>query len=589
MKIVTAAEMVEIDRRTSRKYGVPSLTLMENAGTAVADFVLANYPEAESVAVICGKGNNGGDGFVVARKVREAGKEVSVLLLANPKDLQGDAAKMFKQLPLEALPARREAELRRAAATEIFAADILIDAILGTGFHPPLSPLYTAAIEKMWKAKRPVIAVDIPSGMTADYDRRQPIAPRAPAAAIVTFTAPKPRLVFDRALASVATVVAHIGSPDQAITSSLGLSLTTASDALSTMPPRAPDSHKGNYGHVLIIGGSVGKSGAAAMAGIAALRSGAGLVTVAAPRSIVNPIAAHAPELMTEPLDETPDGTISLRNLDRPALERLLRGKTVIALGPGISTNSQTQEFVRRLIPQTDLPIVLDADGLNAFAAHTEQLSGRAGAGLILTPHPGEMARLAGCTIADVQNDRTGTARRFAVEHGIVLVLKGHRTLVAHPDGRIWVNTTGNPSLAKGGSGDVLTGMIAGLLAGSLGRELAMWFEFPKNQQRQGKALVAKLSAHAVAGKPAQLSARERKLIQPIVQKSRQLTAEHESLRLLMPAVAAVYLHGLAGDVARDLLDENSVLATDVIAALPEALRVARERAKSESKFVRIN
>src|SRR5208282_4024892 len=298
MKIVSAAEMRQIDRATSERFGVPSITLMENAGAAVARFVLSDYPQAERVGVCCGRGNNGGDGFVVARKLVEAGRAVRVLLLSDPEELRGDAAIMYQHMlrklqPLKIAPlvVREASALHSSDAAEIFAADVIVDAILGTGFRPPVSPLYAAAIGKMNRASAPIVAVDIPSG----------------ADAVVTFTAPRPAHVF-AALTNGPTVIAPIGSPPEAIVSQLGLHLSTALDFAPLLAPRAREANKGSYGHVLVIGVLLVKAGAAAMAGFAPPRSGAGISAVATPKSTLATVAGFHPELMTEPLAETKGG-----------------------------------------------------------------------------------------------------------------------------------------------------------------------------------------------------------------------------------------------------------------------------------------
>ena len=505
--------MREIDRVTSARFGVPSLTLMENAGTAVADVVLDMYPEAKRVGIICGKGNNGGDGFVVARKLREAGREVQLLLLAEPGELRGDAATMFEKLTMPYVVARTSEELKSEKAREVFQADVLVDAVLGTGFRPPVSGLYGDAIAAMNASSAPVVAVDIPSGADADVMGEQTGAVSR-ADAVVTFTAPRPAHVFGR-LTSGPTVIAPIGSPDEAIVSSLSLNVTTARDIAGLVGPRAADANKGSFGHVLVIGGSLGKAGAAAMAGMAALRAGAGLSTVAVPKTVLPTVSGFHPELMTEPLEETENGTISLRALEYGRLDSVAERKTVLAVGPGISRNAETAEFVRTVVANYRVPMVVDADGLNAFEGCAEKLDGK-GRMLVITPHPGEMARLVGSTVSAVQRDRTNIARDFAREHNLIVVLKGHRTLIASPDGEVWVNTTGNPGMATGGTGDILTGMVAGLMAQNLSDVFGA-------------------------------------------------------------VLAAVYLHGLAGDVARDTMGEHSLVATDLLTSLPGAFQRVRE------------
>ncbi len=517
MKIVTAAEMREIDRVTSERFGVPSLTLMENAGTAVARFVVEQYSSAKRVAVICGKGNNGGDGLVAARKLHEWEREVHVVLLAEPSELRGDAAEMFKKLPVTPLVVRSGTELKQTPVRLALASDVQIDAILGTGFRPPVSGLYAEAIAAINANPAPVIAVDIPSGADADVMGEQ-TGSVARADAVVTFTAPRPAHVFG-GLSGGPTVVAPIGSPDEAIISAQQLNLIAPRDVAPLIGPRPPAANKGNFGHVLVMGGSLGKAGAAAMASMAALRVGAGLSTVATPKSVLSTVAGFHPEVMTEPLEETDAGTISMRALEYGRVDKLVEGKAVLAIGPGISRNPDTAEFVRTAVKKYESTIVLDADGLNAFEGCAEQLNGR-GRTLVITPHPGEMARLTGLTIAAVQHDRLNLARKFAREHELIVVLKGHRTLVASPDGDVWVNTTGNPGMATGGTGDILTGMVSGLMAQN----------------------------------------------------------PNESL---LPVVAAVHLHGLAGDVACETMGEQGLVATDLLAALPEAFRRVRDAARN--------
>jgi ADP-dependent NAD(P)H-hydrate dehydratase / NAD(P)H-hydrate epimerase len=509
MKIVSAAEMRGIDRITSERFGVPSLTLMENAGTAVAEFVASHYPSAKRIGVICGKGNNGGDGFVVARKLHDTGKEVRVLLLAERSDLRGDAAEMFAKLPVAPVIAVSPEQLKAAAARAVFNADILVDAILGTGFRAPVSELYGEAIAMLNASSVPVVAVDIPSAADADVMGEQ-VGAVARADAIVTFTAPRPAHIFGM-LTSGPTLISPIGSPDDAITSSLHLNLITAREIAPLIGPRPADSNKGSFGHVLVLGGSTGKAGAAAMAGLAVLRAGAGLSTVATAKSVLATVGGFHPELMTEPLEETEAGTISMSSLEQDRLDALVRGKTVLAIGPGISRHPDTAALVRGVIKKYKMQIVLDADGLNAFEDCAAELKNKAGA-LVITPHPGEMARLTGLTIPAVQRDRLNVARNFAREHEVIVVLKGHRTIIAQPDGTVWVNTTGNPGMATGGTGDILTGMVSGLIA--------------QNPDRVAEAVIA-----------------------------------------------AVHLHGLAGDVARESLGEHSMVATDLLSALPEAFR----------------
>jgi len=520
MKIVSAEEMRAIDRATSERFGVPSLVLMENAGTAVADYVSSQYANSERILVFCGKGNNGGDGFVAARALSEREKTVQLILLADPADLRGDAAVMFGKLPFSAISVQTGAGLKSEQIGLALESDLYIDAVLGTGFKPPVRGLYAEAISIMNAGSAPVIAVDIPSGADADSLKMQE-GTIARADAIITFTAPRPAHVFGL-LTSGPIVVTDIGSPKEAITSELQLNVITAQDIAPLIGPRPAESNKGSYGHVLVVGGSLGKAGSVAMAGISVLRVGAGLSTVATPKSVLSTVAGFHPELMTEPLPETEAGTISDGALDKVA--ELAKGKTVLAIGPGISRNPQTSEFVRSLVGKFDGPLVLDADGLNAFAGRTKELNGK-GRTLVITPHPGEMARLLGCTIADVQKDRLTVARKFAREHELIVVLKGHRTLVVDPDGDAWVNTTGNPGMATGGTGDILTGMVSGTIA-----------QHPKDP--------------------------------------------------FLAVCAAVHLHGLAGDVMRERVGEQSMVATDLLLGLPEASRRSQQSARGKLVIV---
>jgi NAD(P)H-hydrate epimerase len=518
MKIVTAAEMRAIDRATSERFSVPSLTLMENAGSAVAEHVLAHYGAAQKIVVFCGKGNNGGDGFVAARRLHEKGKAVQVILLADRVDLHGDAAVMFGKLPMSAIVVHTSEDLNGEQVRLALQADLCLDAILGTGFKPPVTGVYAEAIAMLNASPAPVVAVDLASGADTDaMGPQQGIIARADS--IITFTAPRPAHVFS-SLTNGATCIAEIGSPQEAVVSSLQLNVITARDFAPLIGPRSAESNKGNYGHILVVGGSVGKAGSVAMAGMAALRAGAGLATVATPKSVLPTVAGFHPELMTEPLSETGEGTIAASAMER--LVALVKGKSALAIGPGISRFPETSELVRALVSKSEVPTVLDADGLNAFEVRTKELNGKARL-LVITPHPGEMARLAGCSTADIQKDRLGVARKFAREHELIVVLKGHRTLVVQPNGEAWVNMTGNPGMSTGGTGDILTGIVAAMIA-----------QHPNDP---------------------------------------------------LPAVcAAVHLHGLAGDIMLESVGEHSMVATDLLRGLPPAFRRA-QRAAGE-KFV---
>lgn len=505
MKILTAEEMRAVDRATTERFGVPSLDLMRNAGAAVAQFVLREYPERRRICVLCGKGNNGGDGFVAARVLAQAGCSVHIVLLGYPSEVSGDAKVTLEESELAPALAPDAAALETPAVHGLLtSADLLIDAVVGTGFKPPLRGVAAALRDKISALSTPVVAIDLPSGWDADA-RTIAVEGAFRADAVVTFTAPKLAHVSGNLAGSASgpIVVAPIGSPQQAIVSATGLAWAGASKAI-TERSRIPDSNKGLYGHVLVVAGGRGKSGAPAMASLAALRAGAGLVTAAVPASILPSVAAIAPELMTHPLVEGPSGEASAANLAPDALKALTARATVIAMGPGMG--AEPEEFVLGLIEKTTQPLVLDADALNIVAKHPDRLNGR-GRTIVITPHPGEMARLAGISTKEVQARREPLARDFAAKHNVTVVLKGWRTLIAHPDGRIAINTTGNPGMAKGGSGDILTGIVAAILA-----------QHPD--------------------KPAEA------------------------------VEAAVYLHGLAADFALREQDEHTLLATDTIGHL---------------------
>jgi ADP-dependent NAD(P)H-hydrate dehydratase / NAD(P)H-hydrate epimerase len=521
MQILTAAEMGAVDRRTAEEFGVPVEALMERAGGAVAAFCLRQYPAATRVVVLCGRGNNGGDGLVAARVLAAAGRTVRVLLLGRADEVKGEAAVALRRFREAASGAHLHEVVDEAGlqgfGDVISGAELLIDALVGTGFKPPLHGIAVVLREMVERLDTPVVAVDLPSGWDADsMEQESPGAFRANA--VVTFTAPKMAHVFGQLTCAVLdpVVVAEIGSPEAAVQSSGRLTWTGAAKVLAERP-RGANSNKGKFGHVLVVGGSYGKAGAPAMASLAGLRTGAGLVTAAVPKSIVDTVAGVAPELMLVPLAEGIKGEVSFKNLDAAKLEALLNEITVLALGPGLSTEGDASEFARHMVQKTTLPVVIDADALNAFAGKTNLLDGT-GRVMVLTPHPGEMARLAGLTVKEVEADRVGLARRFATEHHLTLVLKGWRTLVAHPDGSIAVNTTGNPAMAKGGSGDILTGIVAAMLA-----------QFPHDVARAVET--------------------------------------------------AVYLHGLAGDFAARAMDEHTVLATDTVTHLSDAFRYRVEDA----------
>ncbi|HUV70646.1 MAG TPA: NAD(P)H-hydrate dehydratase [Terracidiphilus sp.] len=520
MLVLSAAEMQACDRATTERYGVASIDLMRAAAAAVAAFAREQFPQARRVMVLCGRGNNGGDGMMTAWLLADAGLDVTTLLLGEPEGLKGDAAEAWAELTnpergkIHVVTAADELGRLKAALDT----DLIVDAVVGTGFKPPLKGLALAALEWMKTSAAPVLSVDLPSGWAADATDAATSSPVFPSDAVITFTAPKPAHVFGQLTRrwDAPVVVAPIGSPDAAIVSELKLHWAGSARSL-VQASRAAGANKGNFGHVLVVGGTFGaaggKAGAPAMAAMAALRAGAGLVTAAVPAPAMAVVSAVAPELMTWGLEATIAGSISDANLAVDRVTALMAGKTVLAIGPGLGQLAGTVKFTTGLLAATKIPAVIDADALNILAGKPVLLGKLAkGRTLVLTPHPGEMARLAGVTVAEVQAKRLETARGFAERLGVTLVLKGARTLIAHPDGRVAVNTTGNPAMAKGGSGDLLTGLIAGLLA-----------QYPNDVARAVEA--------------------------------------------------AVYLHGKAADLAVREGDEHTLLATDSFGQLARAFR----------------
>ena len=505
MKVLTAAQMREVDRRTV-ELGIPGTVMMENAGHRLVEFLEAEFAPlaAQRIVVLCGKGNNGGDGMVVARQLhtRVHPAALHVVLLAAPEELKGDAAANFRMLEACGCPVAREIPAAGRNAT------LVVDALLGTGISGPATGRMLEGIREINTGfpLAKIVAVDIPSGLPSDSG--QPVGEFVRAGATVTFTAPKVGQVLPPNCDHVGRLVVRpIGSPASLWENddSVFLSLIEPAMFRHLLAPRPRSGHKGTFGHVLVVGGSRGKTGAPAMTGLGALRAGAGLVTVAAAQSAIPIIAAHTAELMTEPLEETAGGGISRH----ARLHPLAEGKTVVAIGPGLGREPDIEALVLAAAGELEQPMVIDADAL---------VSGIRGKGKlrVMTPHPGEMARLTGKTTADVQNDRVGTARAFAREHEVILVLKGQRTTLAFPDGQVWINPTGTPALGTGGSGDVLTGMIAGFLA-----------QFPNDPRR------------ALA--------------------------------------AAVYLGGLAGEIGARDIGEKCFIATDILHYLPQAMEACAD------------
>ena len=512
MKILTAKQIREIDRLSSEQFGIPSILLMENAGMRVVEALEERFEDLEdlTIGILCGKGNNGGDGFVVARQLIQKGTYPFVFLLGREEDVAGDARTNLDILKAIGYPpiVIGDAEEWHEEKVELIDADIIVDALLGTGLTKPVSGLYGEVIGSLREdfPRAEISSIDLPSGLPADS--ALPIGLAVEADATVTFTAVKPCLVLSPNQEYAGDVIlADIGNPAELLESpDLQMDLIVPEEFVAAIRARSAETNKGDYGKVLVIGGSVGKSGAAAMAGQSALRSGAGLVTVATPASVLPIVAASMPELMTEGLPDTTE-----------AIASLLVGKTVLAIGPGLGSEPSIQRMIRSVVKEAQIPTVVDADGLNAYADYRDELRGDDERPVVVTPHPGEMARLTGKDIASVVLHRVDVARDFASTNNVYVVLKGFRTVVAAPDGSVYINITGNPGMATGGTGDILTGMIAGIIA-----------------QDHFGALIERICL-------------------------------------------AVYLHGLAGDLAADELGEETMVATDILRYLHSAWEKLRQ------------
>ena len=467
MKFCTAAEMRRLDEKTIKECGLPGVVLMENAGRGAARLTREHFGDlaGKNVTVVCGRGNNGGDGFVMGRIFHGWGAAVRFFLLSTRDRVGGDARvnlDVALKMGLECVEIQTEAHLD---GFDLSGQDLVVDAILGTGLSSEVRGLYRDVIDRINSSGLPVVSVDIPSGLDADTGRVLGAAVRADLTA--TFGLPKAGLLLWPGCDLTGRLeVVDIGIPPHVLNEAdPRKELILESGLLGLLPPRMPIGHKGVYGHVLIVAGSTGMTGAAALAAQGAARAGAGLVTLAVPASLNPILEAKVTEAMTEPLPEELPGFLSAEAGDR--ILELARDKSVLALGPGLGIRPGTVDLVRRLVGACDLPLVIDADGLNALAGAVDVLK-TARRDVILTPHPGEMSRLCGWKTSDIAADRLGAAREFAENTGVVLALKGFGTVVAAPDGRLWLNTTGGPHMAGGGMGDVLTGMIAGLAAQGL-------------------------------------------------------------------------------------------------------------------------
>lgn len=464
MRILTAESMNMVDRIAIEDFGIPSLVLMENAALGLVDAIAESYPEVRGVAIFCGPGNNGGDGLALARHLANRGYHVELTLVTGGKEPTGDAAVQFGICQSQGLRIRELGpdEDIQSCVEAARRSDLVVDALFGIGLGRPLDGQFAELVQALNALPVPRLAVDLPSGLSGS--RSEIPGPHLEADLTVTFGAPKVAHIFPPSADAVGdVVVADLGIPSEILVQAEGdLHLLTADELSVEVVPRADASHKGDFGHLVLVAGSVGKSGAAILAARAAVRSGAGLVTAAVPQDIVQIVDLGSLESMSLALPVVlPDG------LDAACPDLLLefsRDKDALAIGPGLGLATSTVEAVRRLVLEVELPVVLDADGLNAFAGDLEMLARRT-AGTVLTPHPGELARLLNLEVSQVQEQRIASAKLAAARSGAVVVLKGHRSLVASPAGEVFVNPTGNPGMASGGMGDVLTGLIGGLIA----------------------------------------------------------------------------------------------------------------------------
>jgi hydroxyethylthiazole kinase-like uncharacterized protein yjeF len=469
MILVTASEMQEIDRRTIVDFGIPGMVLMENAGRGATRFLFERFPDIANkrVGVIAGRGNNGGDGYVMARYLKQKGVHVRVYLLATADRVRGDAAanlKFLKPLDIPLIEIPDEASFSRYQS-EMAGLEVWIDAILGTGLKSDVKGYFKTVIDFINSLNQPVFAVDVPSGLNSDTGQVGGACIRAHATATFAF-AKTGHIIHPGAQYTGALDIVDIGIPTHIVEAVMPRQrLLTSEHVQSCLTSRRPDAHKGTTGHLLAVAGSPGKTGAAAMTAIAALRSGAGLVTLGIAGTLNPVLESQVLEAMTAPLPETQPGVLGESAFD--AIKNLMEGKKCVAIGPGLGQAEKTRNLVHKIVKSSSVSLVIDADGLNCLAGRAQILK-KAGAPVILTPHPGEMARLMDTDVGAVQQDRIKCARDFAAGFNVHLVLKGARTVIALPDGRVFINPTGNAGMASGGMGDVLTGIIAGLIVQGL-------------------------------------------------------------------------------------------------------------------------
>jgi len=508
MKLASSSQMRSIDKEAIESFGIPGVVLMENAGIKVFNHIMNFTESGQNVCIVCGRGNNGGDGFAAARHLYSSDRNVSLYMVGGEEGLKGDALVNYNIIKKLGIPIEYINDTSQLShlAEGVKKCHLLVDGLLGTGIKGDVKPLYRDAIDIINKYAPSVISIDIPSGIDADTGKVLGAAVRA--RRTVTFQLPKVGLyMYPGAEYAGEVIIEDISIPDKVIENhAININLLTGSDIVGVFPQRMEDTNKGTYGRAYIIAGSENMMGAALMCTLGALRSGSGLVEVGVPACIQKEVASQVMEAIVNPLPQE-DGKISPQAIEE--VLRALERSSSFAIGPGLSKSPGLLRLLERVVTEAKIPGVIDADGLNLLCGNTEILRS-AGASLIVTPHPGEMARLLGSDVKSVQEDRIGCARDFSREYGVVTLLKGANTVISSPSGEVFINTTGNPGMARGGSGDVLTGIIVSLLA-------------------QG--------------------------IPPF-----------ESAR------AGAYIHGLAGDIARRALGEYGMKVSDIIENIPLAI-----------------
>jgi ADP-dependent NAD(P)H-hydrate dehydratase / NAD(P)H-hydrate epimerase len=503
--------MQAIDRSAIEEYGIPGLVLMENAGLAAASLIHENIPDLleKKVVIVCGKGNNGGDGFVIARHLSIDGVQVDILLLGKRQQLKSDARTNADIAFKMGIPIHEVTDKNFSTQNHLFRhCHIIVDALFGTGLSKPAGGLYEKVIKKINASKKYVVAVDIPSGV--DSDSGHLIGPHIKASVTAALALLKrSHLLFPAAESMGEVQILDISIPHEAVEKQdIPVAWLELEDVQSMIPNRPTNTHKGDYGHTLVIAGSRGKGGAAGLTGLAALRAGAGLVTLAVPESCHQALEFNPLETMAVSLPETKSGCLSTKAID--AILNSLKGKNALAIGPGLSTDKETVQLLAALLPQVECPLVIDADGINALGK-SGTLLGQIQVNTVLTPHPKEMSRLSGWSVQDILNHRIERAGEFAQEHEVTLLLKGARTLLAFADGTVFINPTGNPGMATAGSGDILTGLIAGLVS--------------------------------------------------------------QGLSVPSATAAGAFIHGMAGDLYAETHHEVPLIASDLLDTIPEAIK----------------